>query len=1169
MRARLLFIALASWGMTPTVSAQNCAAADCNGSPTTSDLVVDGVDLSLAGCHRCDEIRVINGGRILVSAYDGIDKNNTGNLELVANSILVDATSEITARGSGYSAVRCGDGDGPTAAAGGQGGCAVRDSGGGGAHFGGGGRGTKDCFVVSPTNSCQFPDEYEEDCGNTLNGGGTACTTTTTCWNFDALPTVAGSEYWHTIWDVEFGASGADKGCRDGDGFGLQPLVAGFGGGRIALAGVNASLTGTVDIQGTVSADGKRGCGTGNDSAGGGAGGSVLIVADSVTIGSGADVSAEGGLGGDTFAAAIGQPDYQDCPPLAQTGGTCDDCGGGGGGGIVAVLSRAHAISSSATFNVPGAVGGTCTICQGEAGGGIGELQINARFTGELCDGYDNDFDGTVDEDLGTITCGLGPCAATLPACTAGEPTACDPDISGGAACMQPAVCNEPRVAVILDSSASMLQDLDGFPTFGDGSAEHPGLDTDGDTQANDSRLFLAKEALAQVISNYPEIDFSLARYHQDSALNQSCQLATWIECADIFATYDEPTDNTGPVQCTVNINPTTTVDIRRDSTGEECINYSGTCGSPRRGADVISGFGADTRDVVRWLDHEETAFSSDETEGDHCAHSAEGDCELRATGFTPLQASLEAIEDYMVPIIKTDPCTACRGYSVILVTDGVESCGGDPVPQATRLHDTLGIEVFVVAVSVLMEEEAALNALAQAGSGGVRDATFVDAPEELVPALTDVIAGSIKTETCDGEDDDCDGEIDEGFPGLGDDCDDGELGICLGTGTIECRPDESGTECNITDPGGMSDTEVCNDLDDDCDGLVDEGLICTGCVPSGPEVCDGVDNDCNGAIDEDDPFLGMDCGLDTGECEFGMYQCIGGMLQCVGGVGPRDEVCNGLDDDCDGEVDQLAPCPSSGACVDGVCRNPCASGEFPCPPGLECVTVPEVPGDFCIVTACSVCLSGEVCVEDECIDACSLVECDENETCVNGVCRNCNSLGCPSGQVCFSSQCVVDPCDAVTCASGESCFEGQCKPPCDDRECPEGQLCNASQECANDPCASVFCPLGQYCDEGMCLDDPCEEVTCPMGMVCAAEVGCIGDPCELTTCSEGRICIVRPDGSPQCVVDGQINGGDQFVFATGGGGSLCTLGGGAGSSASPLLWLAVSLILGWRRRRP
>ena len=49
----------------------------------------------------------------------------------------------------------------------------------------------------------------------------------------DGEPTVAGQPYWHSIWAVEFGAAGGDKGCRDDDGFGEQPGVGGAGGGRI------------------------------------------------------------------------------------------------------------------------------------------------------------------------------------------------------------------------------------------------------------------------------------------------------------------------------------------------------------------------------------------------------------------------------------------------------------------------------------------------------------------------------------------------------------------------------------------------------------------------------------------------------------------------------------------------------------------------------------------------------------------------------------------------------------------------------------------------------------------------------------------------------------------------------------------------------------------------
>ncbi|MEM6962477.1 MAG: hypothetical protein AAF550_12170, partial [Myxococcota bacterium] len=683
------------------------AALSWSSAAAANDLIVDGTNLVLGGVHHYDTIEVRNGGSIEVAPFDGLNRLDTGNLVLVAPSIYVDATSSISARGSGYQAPRCGDGAGPFPEAGGAGGCSVRDSGGGGAHFGRGGRGTKDCDFISPDDSCQFPDEFEEDCGNTLNSDETACSSRSNCRNNDALPTVAGAPYVHSIWDIEFGASGGDKGCRDGDGFGNQPNVAGPGGGRVVLAALTDGGLGTVVIEGRVDADGRRGCGTGNDSAGGGAGGSVLIVADDVTVSGGARVGASGGLGGDTLAAASDSPFSGDCASNAQSGGTCDDCGGGGGGGIISIVSQTATLSPAATFDVSGGLGGVCSICQGEAGGGAGELQLNIGYVGELCDGYDNDFDGVIDESTGSSSCGIGACETAQAACTAGEPTACLPNTGPDPSCLGPAICDKPRVAVVVDTSASMLQDLDGFPTFGDGSLDHAGIDTDGDGSPSDSRLFLAKEALGQVISNYPEIDFALARYHQDTGEDRNCQLATWIECAGIFATYDNPTDNTGPVQCNVPISASSSVDIRRDSTGgEECINYAGSCGPPRRGADILAGFGSDTRDVVRWLDGRETNFSATTTEGNYCDHSGGGDCELRATGSTPLAGALQSLEDYIVPLRSTDPCTSCRGYDIILVTDGAESCGGDPVASARNLFDVYGIQTYVVAVSVLASEQ-------------------------------------------------------------------------------------------------------------------------------------------------------------------------------------------------------------------------------------------------------------------------------------------------------------------------------------------------------------------------------------------------------------------------------------------------------------------------------
>jgi hypothetical protein len=155
---------------------------------------------------------------------------------------------------------------------------------------------------------------------------------------------------------------------------------------------------------------------------------------------------------------------------------------------------------------------------------------------------------------------------------------------------------------------------------------------------------------------------------------------------------------------------------------------------------------------------------------------------------------------------------------------------------------------------------------------------------------------------------------------------DDGDGGNGDGGGIID-----SGDLPDACIPTGI---EVCNGLDEDCDGTTDEdstsvgdpcgtdvgncteGLIecnageleCSG-VAAAPEECDDADNDCDGNTDEGNPEGGQMCGSDVGECIGGFTQCIaGGTIDCVGDSGTpgmNPETCNGLDDDCDAEFDE------------------------------------------------------------------------------------------------------------------------------------------------------------------------------------------------------------------------------------------------------------------------
>jgi hypothetical protein len=74
-------------------------------------------------------------------------------------------------------------------------------------------------------------------------------------------------------------------------------------------------------------------------------------------------------------------------------------------------------------------------------------------------------------------------------------------------------------------------------------------------------------------------------------------------------------------------------------------------------------------------------------------------------------------------------------------------------------------------------------------------------------------------------------------------------------------------------------------------------------------EVCNDVDDDCDGAVDEDFDHKGAPCIVDApGRCGAGVFGCIVGADApvCVGGGEAAAETCNGLDDDCDGEIDEI-----------------------------------------------------------------------------------------------------------------------------------------------------------------------------------------------------------------------------------------------------------------------
>lgn len=242
-------------------------------------------------------------------------------------------------------------------------------------------------------------------------------------------------------------------------------------------------------------------------------------------------------------------------------------------------------------------------------------------------------------------------------------------------------------------------------------------------------------------------------------------------------------------------------------------------------------------------------------------------------------------------------------------------------------------------------------------------DAALPDGPEPDAPIDAAFCTPEPDGEKCNGRDDDCDGQADEGFPGVGLECDVG-VGACERTGTTVCSQDGTTVVCDAL-PGPPGPAELCGNLiDDDCNGQVDEGYDLAGpcdgpdadacadgtkqcsadrlsivCVETGPtktEICDGLDNDCDTLKDED--FLvGQACdGNDADRCAEGVWTCNGLMAAvCNDFSGNNADLCNAIDDDCDpatpNGVDQCVAYHGSNTCNGAVCVPSCDFGWQSC----------------------------------------------------------------------------------------------------------------------------------------------------------------------------------------------------------------------------------------------
>ncbi len=271
--------------------------------------------------------------------------------------------------------------------------------------------------------------------------------------------------------------------------------------------------------------------------------------------------------------------------------------------------------------------------------------------------------------------------------------------------------------------------------------------------------------------------------------------------------------------------------------------------------------------------------------------------------------------------------------------------------------------------------------------------------------------------------------------------------GTCLKDGTCQCNANfvknQSSGKCDIA---CKASTEICNGLDDDCDGVIDNGCQCAvGTVRCG-DACVSLTTDVNhcGACGLKCP-QGKSC--ENGSC----FECAAGGTVCAG-------ACVILTKD-------LNHC--------GACGNSCRNGRICRNSACICEVDRTLCGDACVDTSTD---------NDHC-GACGQ-KCGIGTGCKAGSCKPvvpppcASNADCAAGQVCSNGQCQphVAPCTSnANCAAGQVCSNGQCQPhvaPCtSNANCAAGQVClNGQCQPHVTPCASdMDCAAGQFCQNGQC----------------------------------------------------------------------------------------------------
>jgi cysteine-rich repeat protein len=415
------------------------------------------------------------------------------------------------------------------------------------------------------------------------------------------------------------------------------------------------------------------------------------------------------------------------------------------------------------------------------------------------------------------------------------------------------------------------------------------------------------------------------------------------------------------------------------------------------------------------------------------------------------------------------------------------------------------------------------------------------------------------------------------------------------------------------------SDLAIASGLATPCETSNDVG-VCKGariCTADGlaectaeeatPEVCNGIDDNCDGGLDENTCDDGNACTIDLCQGEDGCVyeslmegECLDGDA-CTIGDHCEEGVCVGKPIDCeDGNPCTLDSCDGLGGCQSENVTALCDDGD-PCTLGDLCQE------GVCVGSANLACDDGNPCTDDACGEGgcdhtANVAECDDGnactqvDLCADMVCAGAQ-VACDDGNVCTTDSCDVllgcvvannaNPCDdGDVCSQGDICQAGTCQTGASEATCADGNPCTTDGCDAELGC--VFSPNGEACDdknncttsdtcvEGACLgsgslacndDNPCTLDSCLPGGGCTHEASpgacddgdacTINDSCDSGTCLSGAV-LSCDDGNP-CTDEGCQEGDCLFeanAIACDDGNactsaSVCTEGACKGTAAS------------------